>query len=249
VAYRVFQKPEWKIAAEKAIELIYHKMWFSGKLYTSYKDGICSTQAYLDDYAFLLDALLTYLQIEWKSQYLEWAIQLANQLITLFEDEKRGGFFFTANDQESLLFRPKPLPDEAVPSGNGIAAQSLLILGYLLGEVRYLTAAERTLRMVDRVLHQQSIAHQSLLAALQYYLQPPPLIVLVGKEAALNEWKSAIPLTYNPTRFVFAIPEGDLPPKLHDKKPIGADIAAYVCQGIQCQAPIVDKETFLAKLF
>ena len=102
--------------------------------------------AYLDDYAFLLEALIECLQSRWNARDLRWACQLADALLDRFEDKNAGGFFFTANDHEKLIQRPKPWFDEAIPSGNGVAARNLLRLGHLIGETRYIDAAERTLR-------------------------------------------------------------------------------------------------------
>ena len=117
-----------------------------GRLLASYKDGEARFPAYLDDHAFLLDALLELLQSRWNTRHLLFAVQLADLLLLHFEDTDNGAFYFTANDHEALIHRPRPLADEAVPSGNGIAAIALQRLGFLLGETRYLDAAERTLR-------------------------------------------------------------------------------------------------------
>src|SRR5262249_51074153 len=133
-------------SANRAIDFIKQTLYPHQQLLASYKDGEAYLQAYLDDYAFLLDALLTSLTITWNTEHLLFAIELADTVLTHFFDQKGGGFFFTADNHEKLLYRPKAMMDEATPAGNGILVKVLLILGYLLGESRYLTAAEQTLR-------------------------------------------------------------------------------------------------------
>ena len=132
-------------AAATAVDFVSETLLVDGRLLASFKDGEARFPAYLDDHAFLLDALLELLQARWSTEHLEFAITLADTLLEHFEDTENGGFYFTANDSEELIHRPKPLADESVPSGNGIAAFGLQRLGFLLGETRYLDAAERTL--------------------------------------------------------------------------------------------------------
>ncbi len=101
------------------------------------KDGRAHLNAYLDDHAFLLSALLELLQASFRAADLSWAIEIADVLLLRFEDPAGGGFFFTSHDHEALLHRPKPAHDNATPAGNGVAAQALLTLGHWLGETRY----------------------------------------------------------------------------------------------------------------
>ena len=94
-----------------------------------------------------------------------------------------GGFFFTADDHEALISRPKSFSDDAIPAGNAIAARGLLRLGYLLGEPRYLQAAERTLRAAWPAVQKYPEAHASMLFALEDYLRPPQIVILRGMPA------------------------------------------------------------------
>ncbi|MGH8562141.1 MAG: thioredoxin domain-containing protein, partial [Nevskiales bacterium] len=226
-------------SAQRAVDFIRGGLWRDDRLLATYKDGKAHLPAYLDDYALLLDALLDLLQVEWRSEDLFFAQQLADALLNHFEDRKRGGFFFTAHDHEKLLARMKNLADEALPAGNGVAVRALNRLGWLLTEPRYLDAAERTLHLAWPVMNSHPLAYPTLLMGLQETLQPPEILILRGTPTKLAEWQTALTRSYTPERLVFAIPDdaSGLPSALADKKPTG-EIVAYRCQGEQCSAPI-----------
>src|SRR3982751_599431 len=152
--------------AERALDFLHANVWRHGRLFACYAGGVAKFPAYLDDHAFLLDALLAMLRVRWRRRDLDWAIALAAALLARFEDAAGGGFFFTAHDAEPLPQRPKPFMDESLPSGNGIAARTLLKLGHLIGETRYLDAAERTLRAAWSTLSEVPHACPALLLAL-----------------------------------------------------------------------------------
>ncbi|MEX0824211.1 MAG: thioredoxin domain-containing protein, partial [Woeseia sp.] len=170
IAGRTLQRPDLVDAAHGAADFIRTHLVQDGRLLASYKDGNARFPAYLDDHAFMLDALLELLQSGWRGDHLRFAVSLADLLLDHFLDEAEGGFWFTADDHETLMHRPKPLADEAVPSGAGIAAFSLQRLGFLLGEARYLDAAERTLGNAWQAIEQHPHAHVSLLTALEEYV-------------------------------------------------------------------------------
>lgn len=132
--------------------------------------GHVQVMVYLDDFAFLLNGVVTLLQVSERKENLEFAIKLANNLLELFEDKENGGFFFTSVNHEKLIQRPKPLIDEAVPSGNGVAALALLRLGRMLGEQQYLTASKKTLEMANATINAYPSLCSSLLIALDEYL-------------------------------------------------------------------------------
>ncbi|HSF49046.1 MAG TPA: thioredoxin domain-containing protein, partial [Burkholderiales bacterium] len=156
-AGRVFGQAEWIESAARAAEFIRTRMWGGERLSTVFKDGQARFNGYLDDYAFLLNALLTLMQAEFRKSDLDFAVQLAEVLLAQFEDAQAGGFFFTSHDHEKLIHRPKSGHDNATPSGNGIAAFAMQRLGHVLGESRYLEAAERALKLFSpQLAHQPS---------------------------------------------------------------------------------------------
>ena len=237
-------------AAADAVDFIQDHLYVDGRLLAVYKDGRARFNAYLDDYAFLLDAILELLQARWSSKHLAFAISLADTLLEHFEDADVGGFWFTADDHESLIQRLKPLADEAVPSGNGIAAVALQRLGFLLGETRYLIAAERTLRNAWLGLEEQPHRHMSLLDALEDFLTHPEVIVIRGDEKEINQWRESAAQLYSPGRMVFAIgaDAGDLPGALADRKAVSGETVAYRCVGTHCELPVTSWEALAEKI-
>jgi len=239
VAARSLEQPALAEAATQALDFLRAQLWRDGRLLATWKDGRAHLNAYLDDYALLVDAILELLQVRWRSADLEFAVALLEALLAHFEDRDSGGFHFTSNDHERLIHRPKSFADDATPSGNGVAAAVLQRAGYLLGEPRYLAAAERTLRAGWSGLSRQPQAHTSMLAALEEYLAPPRIVILRGEAAEIGRWQRELARLYAPHRLTFAIPHDatGLPAALATKPPQGAAVA-YLCRGSTCSAPI-----------
>ena len=239
-ASRIFNNDQYFTSAQRAIQFIHTNMYQHGRLFATYKDGKAHLNAYLDDYAFLLDAIIEYLQTHWDSHYLQFAVELAEVLLTQFEDTEHGGFYFTANDHESLIQRPKVTSDEATPSGNGIAACALLRLSYLLAEPRYLEAAERTLEYASQQITSTPIAHASLLRCSEEINNPPTIIIIRGSNDELKQWQQICQQQFNPRRMTFAIANDaeNLPPALQSKFSNSEETLAYICRGTSCQAPV-----------
>jgi hypothetical protein len=236
-AARALERPDLAAAATRAVDFIRSELWHDGRLKATYKDGRARLAAYLDDYAFLAHGLVELLQSRWRSSDLEFASELVDALLAHFEDE-RGGFFFTADDHERLIHRPKPFADEAVPAGNGVAAIVLVQLGHLLGEQRYIDAAERTVRAALHAVERYPEGHATLLHTLDELIAPPKLIVARGTEAELAEWQRRLHAGYHPHRLAFAIPS-DAPVRglLAERAPRDRPVA-YVCEGMTCRAPV-----------
>jgi len=244
-AGRVMTHPDWVAEAQAAIDFLRANLWRDGRLVASFKHGEARLNAYLDDYAFLLDALLQSLQAGYREQDMAWARELADALLAHFEDPEDGGFFFTSHDHEALLTRPKPGYDNATPSGNGVAALALQRLGHLLGEARYLDASARCLRLFLEPLTQQPIAYPTLLAVLDEARVPPRVILLRGPAPALREWAAALGPKLAARDLLLALPNGlGLPPTL--AKPEADHPTAWICSGTACQPPLTDLSALLA---
>jgi uncharacterized protein YyaL (SSP411 family) len=239
-AARALGERAWLASAQRAADFIRGALWRDGRLLAAHKDGKAHLNAYLDDHAFLLDALLELMQTEFRRADLDFARELAERLLAQFEDRAHGGFFFTSHDHERLIHRPKPGHDNATPSGNGVAAFALQRLGHVMGEPRYLAAAERTLRLFQPLLAQQPAACVSLAAALEEHLRPPRVVVLRGPAAELARWRGALAARYRPDALVFSPPpEAEaLPAAL--AKPVTATVNAWVCRGVACLAPTAE---------
>lgn len=238
----ILNEPRYIASAKQALNFICQHLWKNQRLLATYKDGKAHLNAYLDDYAYLIDALLTYLQLEWNSDYLHFATQLADHLVDRFEDKKSGAFYFTANDHEKLLYRPKTLMDEANPSGNGVAVRVLISLGYLLANTRYLEAAEKALTAAWVPIEKFPGEHCTLLLGLKNLLKPNKIIVLRGEDKAMREWWGYSKIFDSE---VYAIPNNaqGLPEALAVHKPQDG-VVAYICQGARCLNAIDDFEEF-----
>jgi uncharacterized protein YyaL (SSP411 family) len=236
-AARVLARPELAESATRAVDFIRAELWRDGRLQATYKDGRARFAAYLDDYAFLAYGLIELLQTRWRDSDLHLALELADVLLAHFEDP-RGGFFFTADDHERLIHKPKPVTDEALPAGNGVAALALLALGHLLGEQRYVDAAERTVRSTLHGMERYPEAHATLLRALEELLTPPKLVVLRGTAAELAPWQRKLGGSYEPHRLAFAIPTDAVLTGLLAARAAGEQPVAYVCEGMTCRAPL-----------
>ena len=244
-AGRLLGRDDCIASATRAVDFLRAHLWRYGRLLATHKDGKSHLNAYLDDYAFLMDGVLELLQARWRDSDMQFLIELAEALLTHFEDREQGGFFFTADDHEKLIHRPKPAGDEAIPAGNGVAALVLLRLGHLLGETRYLDAAERTLKALYRDMARYPSGHNALLNALEEYHTPAQTVVLRGSQDALQSWITRCQQRYAPRRVLLAIPEDAhyLPGVLAER--VAKDtVTAYVCAGHACAAPI----TMLAEL-
>lgn len=246
---RLLNHPGHIASAQRALDFIQAHLWRDGRLLANYKDGRATLPAYLDDYVFLIDGILELLQARWRDGDLTFANALADAVLTHFEDKEHGGFFFTADDHEKLLHRPKPLGDDALPSGNGIAAFVLGRLGHLLGEPRYLDAAARTVQAAWPSVTEIPYAHNALLLAAEEYLHPPQTIVLRGALDAMSEWRAICAKDYVPRRLTLAIPTdaAGLPGALAHRKPRDG-VVAYVCDGLACGAPLETAEALEAAL-
>jgi hypothetical protein len=239
-AARVLGRPDYLESAESALGFIRTMLWCDGRLLATCKDGKAHLNAYLDDHASLLDALLELLQTRWSRADLAFAVDLAEVLLDQFHDSEGGGFWFTGRDHEPLFHRPKPLADESMPAGNGVASHALQRLGHLIGEPRYLAAAEGTLRLAATSIRGLPYAHATLLFTLDEYLDPPETLIIRAEPDLLEDWRAAAQRGYRPRRLVLAIPSGetDLPAALAAMVP-GDEPRAYRCRGTHCEAPVL----------
>jgi uncharacterized protein YyaL (SSP411 family) len=240
-AGRVFGEKQWIASARRALEFIRGTMWRDGRLLATYKDGRAHLNAYLDDYALLIAALLELSQQEFLLEDLEFATKLADVLLEQFEDTVQGGFYFTARDHEQLIHRPKPGHDHATPSGNAVAAWALGRLAALTGEQRYAQAAERTLELFYPAMRDYPGGFAMMAIALDEHLAQPKTLILRGKEDALRAWQGELAREFLPDTAVLAIADGAPGlPALLDKPRRAQPVNAWLCRGVSCLEPISD---------
>ena len=241
VAAMRLEEPDYYRSALRCLEFIHARLWDGNRLAATCKDGKAHLNAYLDDYAFLIDAIIHLLACRWSGKWLGFAMQLADTLLEQFFDDDAGGFFFTSHDHETLLQRRKDFTDDSLPSGNGMAALALLNLGHLTGRQDYLEAAEKTLKTAWGLLQRAPHACAALLAALLEYHDPRRVIILRGREESISDWQRQVEPLLDVRSLVFAIPSAEtgLPELLNEKRTDQA-ATAFVCTGFQCLNPVSD---------
>lgn len=247
-AGRVFARPDWVDAAIRATDFIRKTLWQDGRLLATYKDGHAHLNAYLDDYAFMLEALLELMQARFRPEDAEFADALAQVLLQQFADPEAGGFYFTSHDHEALITRLKPGFDNAMPAGNGIAAWALGRLGHLLGQSDYLEAAERTVQLFYPALAGQPSAYSSLLVALLEQLSPPRMVLLRGPAPDLVAWQHQLAQAYHPDAVVLSLGNGLAPLPAAIQQPETAQPAAYICLTGRCLPPVQQLDAVEAAL-
>jgi uncharacterized protein YyaL (SSP411 family) len=219
----------------------------AGRLLRTYKDGRAHLGAYLEDHAFLLEALLTLYEASFETRWFTAARELADETIERFGDPERGGFYSTASDHEELIARRKEVGDHPIPSGNSSAAMGLLRLAALSGERRYEEAAEGVFALFAEpaVRHPDAFAH--LLAALDFHLSPTREVALVGGD--LSELAAVVRERHRPHLVLAGGPEGsDQPPLLAGRTLVDGKPAAYVCENFTCQLPVTDAAQLTGEL-
>jgi uncharacterized protein len=244
IAARALGREDFGAAADRALAFIRQNLWRprpngEGRLLATSKNGVSHLNAYLDDYAYLANALLEMLQLRWRNEDVAWLREILDAMLAHFEDPQLGGFFFTSDDHEALIHRSKSFSDDAIPAGNGIAARVLIRAGYLLGETRWLAAGERTLRAAWQAMNRFPHGHMSLLEALAEYLDAPEIVIVREQSGEAGKWQRELGRLYAPHRLVFSIPAAldGLDAAIADKK-AGSTTRAYVCRGSTCSAPV-----------
>jgi uncharacterized protein len=245
-AIKIFDNPAWIDAARKTVDFIFSKLFRDGFLLHTYKDGQAKLLGYLDDYAFLGVGLLDLYETSFDRTDLARAIKLAEIMLREFWDERDGGFFFTGKSHEQLISRAKPIFDASIPSGNAMATQLLLRLGHVTGNADYRRRAEKVLRSYYDAMESQPFGFAHLLCALDFYLENPKEIVIVGHlfEPGVKALLAQVNSIYLPNKVLqLAAPDtamGVLSPLLEGKTPIDGKPTAYVCHNFTCSAPVMD---------
>ncbi len=218
-----------------------------GRLLRTWKDGRGRLGAYLEDHAFLLEALIGLYEATFDPRWYREAVGLADTLLARFCDPEHGGFFTTPDDHERLIARRKDLEDSPVPSGNSAACLGLLRLALLSGEGSYERHGLGVLRLLYELAgrHPQAFGH--LLQALDFYLAPVREVAIVGPDPGAAALLRVVRGAYRP-HLVLAGGAGDGVPLLEGRQPVDGRAAAYVCEHFVCQAPVTDPSALGAAL-
>jgi uncharacterized protein YyaL (SSP411 family) len=231
----VLERDDYLVGATGCAEFILRDLREpGGRLLRTYVGGTVSLNAYLEDHAFLVEALVALYQSTFDPRWLQAAREIADTMIERFADERHGGFFETAVDHEQLVARRKDLHDTPLPAGNSSAALGLLRLAALTGEAEYERHAEGVLRLTHELAreHPQSFGH--VLQALQFRLADVREVALVGADT--REFERVVRARHRPF-VVLAGGEPDGVPLLAGRAPVDGRAAAYVCEGFTCRRP------------
>jgi hypothetical protein len=251
-AGRLFADPGYVAAGVRAAETIVGGLLAEdGRLMRSWKDGRAVGNGVLEDYANLADGLLALYEATFDERWFTIARALMDRVLDRFADPA-AGFFDTADDHERLVTRPKDVQDNAVPSGNAMAATVLLRLAAWTGEGRYRDAAERAIRAVAPLAGRHPTAFAQWLVAIDMALADALEIAVVGaadepSTAALLE---PVARGYRPNQVLAAAPDPDASsvPLLHGRQRIDGRPTAYLCRGFACRLPVTDPDALLAQL-
>ena len=226
--YRVSHNEKYLNAAINAENFIENNLCEGMHLYTSWRDGIHSDTAFLDDYAYYIAALIELYNSTLNSSYLEKAEQFCNETVRLFSDEKDGGFYLSKSDDTELFMNPKEVYDGAIPSGNSIMAYNFVRLYQLTENERYHELAEKQLAFLSAQAGDYPAGHCMFLIAKMLHENPPEHITIALKnDSDLEKIKSEIPFLSN----ILVTKENEKYHLLNDKT------TYYVCRNHVCLPP------------
>jgi uncharacterized protein YyaL (SSP411 family) len=234
----VLERQDYVDAAVAAAEFIRRDLRDeNGRLLRTWKDGRGRLNAYLEDHAYLVEALLTLYEATFDPRWFQAARATADTMIRRFADDERGGFFDTADDHEQLVARRKSLEDNPIPAGSSSAAFGLLRLAALTGEREYERRAVGVFRLLHQVAAQHPQAFAHLLQALDFHFAPVKEVAIVGPESQPLE--RVVRGRFRP-HIVVAGGDADGVPLLEGREPVEGRAAAYVCEHFACRRPVTE---------
>ncbi|MCE8423759.1 MAG: thioredoxin domain-containing protein [Candidatus Methanoperedens sp.] len=255
-ASQVFDEPEYAKAARSASEFILSKIRSTnGRLYHRYRDGETAISGFLDDHAFFIWGLLELYEATFEVHYLKAALEINNDLLKHFWDNKDGGFFITPDDGEEMLVRKKDIYDGAVPSGNSVAMINLLRLARITGDPELEKKSQVMGKSFSGIIAQSPAAYTMLMTALDFAFGPSSEVVISGDLIAESTKKmlNALRKEFIPNKVVIFLPDGEseitdiseYTKKLTGKK---GKAFAYVCRNFSCKLPTDDTDEMMREL-
>jgi uncharacterized protein len=256
-AGRAFGEPSYVQGAVRCAEFVLtHLRDERGRLLRSWRNGSAGRPGFADDYAIMAAACLTLYETTFELRWFEEAVTLADELLRLFHDDERGGFFQTGSDAEELVLRPKELYDNATPSGNSAAAEMFLRLASFTGDAEVERAGLSALRLIRDAMAGAPTGFGQALCALDRYLGPSNEVAIIGDPATTATLALAAVVTnevYRPNIVLAAAaPDDELAartvPLLRDRVARDGLATAYVCERFACKLPVNDVESLREQL-
>ncbi len=250
-ASQVFVRTDYLAAAEKSMNFILSEMIDEGGLLLHrYRQGEASIPGNIDDYAFIIAALIDLYEASFKTKYLKEAVSLNLELIKHFWDERDGGFFFTGDESEQLIVRRKEIFDGAIPSGNSVALLNLIRLGRIASNSEYENKAEMIGKLISNTIQDSPLAFGYSLCALNFTFGPSNEIVIsCGNREEANVYIKKLNEFYFPNKILILNSEKDeviktIAPFTANQKQVGNKVTAYVCRNYVCNLPLNSLEDF-----
>jgi uncharacterized protein YyaL (SSP411 family) len=251
----LLNRQDYLAVAKKNARFVLNNLRRNGLLLRSYKNREAKLNAYLEDYAFYTDGLLTLFETTGELEWFTEAHKLCDVMIAEFWDDQEGGFFFTGDSHEQLIVRAKDFFDNAIPAGNSVAAEVMLRLGVLTANQDYQRRAASILRLAANGMHRYPSGFGRLLCALDFYLDTPKEIALIGMPDSPETHSLAREIwsRYLPNKVVVqASPENAAAamaiPLLHGRSQFDGRPTAYVCEHFTCKNPVTTPGELAAQL-
>ena len=245
-AYKITGNNNYYNSAKKCFDFIRNNMWVNNKLYACYHDKPYFN-AYLDDYAFLSKACIEFLKIDWNEKDFSFLENLTDSLINNFQDKENGGFYYTSDTHEELIYRPKSYMDESLPSGNSIATEVLSELYELTGNSKYIKAVDKSISSAADSINRSKFSHCSLYLAAPNTRISKKLIIIRCELEKIDEYKKNIyALNIMNDNIYFIANNESVTIKGIKEKINQGRFTAYVCQNNTCSEPIKDYESLSA---
>jgi len=254
----VFNEPRYTGAAVRAMEFVLTRMRTGdGGLVHRFRDGEAGIPAFADDYAFAIRALIALYETTFLTRYLILARELNTFFMAHFRDTERGGFFTAGDRAETLLVRKKEYYDGAIPSGNSVAFENLVLLSRMTGDSRLEEQAAALARIITAEVSRSPASSAWFLAALDHALGPSHELVIVGdiRTPDTRAMLDAVRSMYLPSVTILLREpneEGDdlpaIAPFTKDFTIIDGKATAYVCSGQTCTMPVTDPEKVMELL-
>jgi uncharacterized protein YyaL (SSP411 family) len=230
----VFNNPHYYEVGKKAADFILvHLRTADGGLYRNFKNGRATITGFLDDYAFIIDALISLYQADFNERWLREARSLADYVLSNFTDPETPMFFYTSQKGESLIARKHEIMDNVIPSSNSVMAQNLGKLGLLFDDEKYVGKASSMLAAVHPQIKTYGSAYSNWAIQLLEEVFGINEIALAGSE--VEEIKRMFNSEYIPNKIILGGTNSGLP-LLKDKQSIETKI--YICRNKVCQLPV-----------
>ncbi len=250
----ILERPDLVRMAATNAEFLRNNLYDDGRLLRSYKDGQARLDGYLEDYANLIDGLISLYEATFDAGWIAWAKELAERMIAEFWDDERGAFFDTAASGETLIARPKDVFDNATPSGNSVAADALLRLALLAGETEFGRRASDVLEQYGAVSTERPNGFGRMLCAYDFAIGDVREIAVVGDPESVETRAllNVVQHNYLPWKVTALARPGDddaeIMPLLADRTTVSGHPAAYVCQNYVCQLPVTAPDELARQL-